>query len=212
MFLVGPAPGKDIDLTVPVYSHLDSDMCRSTESIQSQPLTGLDLAEPQGPIAYNPRTQEWRGFFLREDLRNDVCKCLGDNDVFRIPAVNAVAGEAGFLTQILFFLLAVPAFAADGIQPGHAYSVSHIKTGSEWPTLLNSANNLMTRDDGKFYLGQFSLHSVEICVTNAADMDPDEDLIFRGLADRAIDQGERIIFDRSEMIELHGFHDSNPNT
>ena len=65
---VALAAGEDVDLAAPVTRHLDGDVGRTPEAVEAQPLAGLDLTQPQCPVADDPGAEKRRGRNVGEAL------------------------------------------------------------------------------------------------------------------------------------------------
>src|SRR5690349_3930935 len=92
---------RGVHFYVPMASHLDGDMSRRSEAIESQPSPGPDPRKPQRSKSNNPRTQERRGLLIGKSFRNRVSKTLGGNDVLCISSVYRVTGKLRRVAQVL---------------------------------------------------------------------------------------------------------------
>src|SRR5881397_2454000 len=88
------AKRADVHRATPVPGHLNDDVRRGSESIEPQALAGLHPAEPQGAVADDARTEQWRRFLVTKDVGNRVGVVRRYHGVFRIASVHVVPGKA----------------------------------------------------------------------------------------------------------------------
>jgi hypothetical protein len=200
------APGKDIDLAVPVDSHLDSNMCRSSEPVEAQALAGLYLAQAQGSVADNSSTEERCGFLIREYFWNGIAKLLGDDYVLSVAAVYMIASEAGGFTEVLIFPLAERALTAGRIEPGNTEPVPFFKTRSVFPNLFHNSYNLMTGDYRKFDLGKLPFYGMKVCMADTTDFEAKKDLFRVWFWDGKVNKLKGILVNRCKSFQDHCFH------
>ena len=63
------------------------------EPVESEPLTRLDAAQSQGAIADDAGAEQRRGFVIGKARWNGIGKPRRHDRIFRIPAVDLIAGE-----------------------------------------------------------------------------------------------------------------------
>src|SRR5207249_12139352 len=120
------AKRADVHRATPVPGHLNDDVRRGSESIEPQALAGLHPAEPQGAVADEARTEQWRRFLVTKDVGNRVGVVRGHHGVFRIASVHVITRKARLKTQILLLTEAELTRSTRLLQPGDADTVSFL--------------------------------------------------------------------------------------
>src|ERR1043165_2229448 len=116
--------------------------------------------------------------------------CVSDG-VFRVAAIDRIAGEARVIAEIFALRSAIRAIAIRPAEPGNAYAVANHECGSGLGTatfgtlrslphfrsdLFQPAHNLMAENQRQLRVRQFAVDHVKIGAANSACADPYEQL------------------------------------
>ncbi len=106
------------------------------------------------------------GIAVLRGQREDVAM-VGDG-VFRVAAVDLVAGEAGAHAQVFAAALAIGTHAARPADPRHADALAGRETIDAGADRGDDADDLMAEHEGQLGMGQFAVEDVQVGATDAA--------------------------------------------
>jgi len=86
----------------PIFRNLDRDVRRRAESIKSERLAAFDFRNAQTTKSDDARTQQRRSLQILKSVRQFVDEVFARDDVFRVAAVDCVAGKSRCVAQIFF--------------------------------------------------------------------------------------------------------------
>ena len=90
-----------VDLASPMSDDLDCKMGRGAETIQSDPSTGLYLAQPQGPVTNHACAKQWCCIDVGESSRQGISEILMNSHILGVSSVDMESGEPGVVAQVL---------------------------------------------------------------------------------------------------------------
>ena len=135
-----------------------------------------------------------------------VDKVLVRKGVFRIAAVDSVAGEAGIYAQVLALRYAETADAARVVQPGDTYASPRLEPVHVRAALNHFSHDLMTGNDRRFASGQLAFDDVKIRAADSAGAYSNQYLPGTRLRRLRICEYQRARIDRHGLRQQAGFH------
>ena len=119
--------------------------------------------------------------------------------ILGIPSISVAARAFELLAQILLPIEAEPASTAAGENPSGAHPLSDPKSGDFYPQLVNYANRLVSRDDGKLRWQDSALNLIELCSADTAGRYPHQYFAGPRLGDRQVREVERFTLQRHHI-------------
>jgi hypothetical protein len=126
--------------------------------------------------------------------------------VVGVAAVDLVAGEAGFVAQVLAAAGAVAAVAAGPPQPGHADALAWREAADALAQGRDAADDLVAGDHRQPRVGELAVDQVQIGAAHAAGLHPQQHLATAGARHRPALQAQRLA-GAVEHHRAHGFGD-----
>ena len=80
--------------------HLNGEMGAGAKAVETETAARLDLAQAQGTVANDARTEQGRCFGISERAGQGECVAFVDDEIFSIAAVCIEAGKARLLAEI----------------------------------------------------------------------------------------------------------------
>src|SRR5258705_99647 len=144
--------------------------------------------------------------FVGEDTWNGIAEIGRHDSVFRISAVNVIAGKAAIDAEILESATAVCAGAISQVQPGDPNAIPFLMRGNTRTQRLDRADDLMSRNHRALMQRDIAFNCVQVRVAESADMDLDPDFTRRWCWSRYIPHSEWRPFSRPRLVKNHGAH------
>src|ERR1700730_10772079 len=191
---------------VPIPRHLNRHMCRRAKTVKSQAPTGFDPREPQASKSDDSRAEQRCSLLVGKSFGKRINKILRRNDVFRVAAIDAIAGERRMVTKIFLAALAVLANSIRVMQPRNANPRADHVAACACSLFLDDADNLMSRYDRRLPRGQFSLDHMQIGAAYAANVHSNQHLAFSGVRHRHVGEEEWIRFNPRGSVEQTSLH------
>ncbi len=174
-----PRPGEREHAPALVGRHLADDVGRGAEAVEADPLRVA--AEPQRPVADQPRAQQRRRLEVGVALGDREAVALVGDRLLRVAAIELIAGEAGPLAEVLAARAAVAALAVGPSQPRDPDPLPGGEALGPLPRPLDGADYLVSDDQGQLRVAQIAVDHVEVGATDAAGAHCDQDLAGPGL-------------------------------
>jgi len=106
------------------------------------------------------------------------------NGIFRIAAIDLIAGEPRPVAEVFASAAAEPTFAARSAQPGHAHAHAHLKNLHLFTEPLDRADDFMSGNKRGLWIGELAIDHMQIGATDAASMDANDNFVRSGICDR----------------------------
>jgi hypothetical protein len=94
-------------------------MRRCAKAKESHALTTVDFRHPQTAEADDPGAQQRCGMQVVQSFRQRKDKIIPGHGIFRIAAIDHVAGEFQCIAEVLTAVPAIPAVAVRSCDPGN---------------------------------------------------------------------------------------------
>ena len=198
---VGPPPAGDLERDVPGGAEA---VDPETGPLPRERRVG-EAGEFQRAEADDPGAEKRRGRKVAEAVRELVDEACGRDGEVGEAAVGRPAGELRRVAEVLAPRPAEAARPAGSMKPGDA-DAEAVRQRRARAALLDGADDLMSRRDGRLPDGKLSLDDVEIGSADAAGRDADEDLAGAGLRDWDIFEPQRLFRDGGGTVEAKGAH------
>ena len=144
-------------------------------------------------------------------LRDRIDKVFGCNRILRVAAIHGIASEGGVVAKILRTGAAEFTGAVGMMQPGNADTCAKRKPACTGTEFLDHANDLVSRDYGRFPRCEFSFNDVQVGPAYTAIRDTDKYLPVPWFWSGDVRKHEWIGRDRSGRSEDAGFHGRSPH-
>jgi hypothetical protein len=131
------------------------------------------------------------------------------DDIFRVTAVNAVAGKSRCVAKIFRPSTAVLARSVGVMEPRNTDAVADLKFVPPIGATaegLNRAHNLVPRNHGRLPLRQLALNNMKIGAAHATMRDANENFARTWIRRSDVGNNERVCIYRSRLIEQRSFH------
>ena len=146
--------------------------------------------------------QQRGGFGIAINFRNRKTITLVGHRVFRITAVQRVAGKARAVAQVLALAQAIAAMPAGVTQPRHAQSLPDGKSPGMFALGGNDAYDLMAGYQRQLGLGKFAVQYMQIGAAHAAGADLEQHIVGAAFWQRQLDESQG----RSGCFQNHCAH------
>src|SRR5262249_51997905 len=97
--------------------------------------------------------------------------------VFGVSPIQVIAGESGLVAKIFAAGLAVTTLAAGVAQPWDSYPLTDAKTCHPFTSCGNSANNLVSQNEGQLRICQFAIEYVQISTADRTSANLHQNLV-----------------------------------
>src|SRR5205807_1165345 len=94
--------------------------------------------------------EQRRSIFVGENSWDRVRIVFVNGRVFCVAAIDVISGELGGIAEILETAPAIFTLAAGGVQPGNASAVTFFECVRAAADGVDSGDDLVARDEGKF--------------------------------------------------------------
>ncbi len=152
-----------------VARDLRDDVRRGSEAVNPESLRVARFA--QASISDQTRAEERGGGHIFEVVWNRKTETRVCHGVFRVTAVNRVAGEAGAFTKIFAVRQAESAFAASPAEPWYPNPLADLKAAHLRADLLDPADDFVAENEWQLRLWQFAVEDMEISPADRAGRD-----------------------------------------
>src|SRR3569832_2241409 len=185
----------------PIARDLRGDMGCGAEALKADSLCVSSHLERA--IANQPGAQERCCFYIAETGRDRKTIALMRDGIFRIAAIDLIAGEPRPVAKIFASAAAESTFAARPAQPGHAHAHAHLEGLHLFTEPLERADDFMSGNKRGLWIGELAIDHVQIGATDAASMDANDNFVRSGICDRArLVEPERL----PSAVQHHGTH------
>jgi hypothetical protein len=148
---------------------LRDNVCRRTEAVNTEAFGIATLG--QGSVTEQSCAEQGGRLRVRVGGRDEHTESLVSNGVFRIPAIEGVAGEARAVAEVFAVAAAILAFAAAPPEPGNAYAVAGLESLGAFAYCIDHTNDLVAWHERELGMRQFAIYHVQIGTADRAGAD-----------------------------------------
>ncbi len=203
--LVPRVAGSCVHFHVPVQRHLDGDVGGSAKSVEAQLAARLDPRKAQTAKANDSGTKQGSSLLVGKLLRDGIDKVFRRNSILRVPAVHGITSEGGMVAKIFRPRAAEFAGAIGVMQPGNPHPCADGKPACARAELLNHADDLVSRNHGRFLRDELPFNHVQVGPAHAAVRDANQYFPIRGQWSGNVRKHQRIGLYRGGRLEEAGF-------
>ncbi len=146
--------------------NLRKNVRRRAETVEAKPLRVA--GEAQCAIADKAGAQKRCGVRIVVTLRHTQTEPPVGHQVFRIAAVQVVAGEARLVAEVFAVAAAIPTFATGPAEPRHAETFAGFEFGHAGAERRHTAHHLVPRYHRQLAAGELSVMNVQVSAAHAA--------------------------------------------
>ena len=145
--------GADIDGAAPMPRHLNRNVGRSPEAIETQPFARLDAAHTKRAVADDAGAEQRRRLLVGELLGDAIHEGCRRHKVFGVAAVDVPAGKRCLLTEVLSPNKAEAASPTRFAEPGNPDPVARGEPLYSWPGGRHLADDFVAGNERQLWLG-----------------------------------------------------------